>query len=324
MGHRFAALRLLLFCGLLALLITSSVVVLIEIGASTVELVFGVTIVSLTAGLVLISYLRAAFTKMQSCSRLWQLVLLRARQETEVAYLLHERVIQLNDCIECEEPLPYRSHHCDDCDTCTFRYELHSRLIGRCVGLETFKFYFLTHLYALFMGLAVVIIHGARLDTASMFKSPATLLLFSFAFFFALCQLLLAIRSVAFHSWLIARGQTMHDWRQHCPRNEFDRGWAKNLQSVFGDSHWLSYVVPIAPRWRNGLDPRWYVSKERTQRGQVLDDSFAQDTPQKKPSNVNDSSGPEDSPVHFIQASQQFSKDQGVFFDYRTSDDERI
>ena len=101
--------------------------------------------------LTLICFVRAQRTTVRPPALLWQAVLLRMRDDT--ALLLHARSrraldpLAFRDCPECEEPQPPRASHCPQCDACSFRFELHSKVLARCVSMETWKYYYLMHVY---------------------------------------------------------------------------------------------------------------------------------------------------------------------------------
>ena len=50
-------------------------------------------------------------------------------------------------CDKCQNSKPTRTHHCQRCNRCTIRMDHHCPWIGTCVGINNYKYFFLTLVY---------------------------------------------------------------------------------------------------------------------------------------------------------------------------------
>ena len=62
-------------------------------------------------------------------------------------------------CQYCKTPKPPRCHHCHLCKICVLRFDHHSILLGKCVGIDNNKAYILHMLYsAISIGISIYVI----------------------------------------------------------------------------------------------------------------------------------------------------------------------
>jgi len=182
--------------------------------------------------------------------------------------------VQTSLCQKCSKVRPPRAHHCKVCGCCVMLMDHHCPWINNCVGYFNRR-YFVVFLFWGFFGLLtfviVMLIHISAIFTGlpqlppnreSPFATWLVVVSAIYGFGIAGGVLTLAIMNVV----LIQNGETAIEHEQNKRlikyakehnnvfHNQFNLGWKENFRDVFGDRHWLFWLLPFkAPPLGDGI-----------------------------------------------------------------------
>ena len=197
-------------------------------------------------------------------------------------------------CRVCDAPKPPRTHHCSVCKKCRLRMDHHCPWINQCVAYNNYG-HFLRLLMYLVVGCAFVATVGMRPFLASMevnasvpyvqgdllvrLLSRRTRLQMTVVMALALGSALLAL--LLWNWWLAVTATTgIEVYAARSARkklqlrgriwvNQYDLGWRRNLEEVFGTPSWWRWMLPTLS-FPPGDGHRFPTRSSPKRRGQVV------------------------------------------------------
>jgi len=163
-------------------------------------------------------------------------------------------------CNLCKEAKPARAHHCHMCGKCVFRMDHHCPWVNTCVGYHNHR-YFFGFLFWFWVGcLYYLIFQGfvfmglVDIDVKIYNEYFAA---FQFCFIMGISLFLTLTFFNGWHFYLLLTNQTTIEFQfnklkafmgkkkdSNKPINEYDMGWRKNLEQIFGKGSLWTYLYP--------------------------------------------------------------------------------
>ena len=161
----------------------------------------------------------------------------------------------LQRCRRCCLPKPDRTHHCQKCDMCYFRFDHHCPWIGNCVALYNLKAFMLFNIY----NCILLFIATSGCICSILFASivpMVVLILFAIAAF--MMGGFLGCFGCSYFP-AVCINQTTLERIAGVPSGRFDDGEKKNFEQIFGNC-FLSWILPTKPpvtgfMWSGIADP---------------------------------------------------------------------
>jgi len=181
-------------------------------------------------------------------------------------------------CKSCLKYKPDRCHHCSVCNSCTLRMEMHVPFLRTCCGAHNLKSYLLWVGYLCLWGLLSLAFQ--IWCTILLYKHHSTkyaIIGFAVTALLALLVSVITVLRFWYHIYLLARGQTVIDFRErvlqmdyHIYVLKYRNSFVHNFLEVFGTNPCL-WFIPYGSV-QEFIDPqihRKHVKKERKERDET-------------------------------------------------------
>jgi palmitoyltransferase len=160
-------------------------------------------------------------------------------------------------CRQCKDAKPPRAHHCHICDKCVSRMDHHCPWVNNCVGFKNHRYFvsFLFYLWfaCIYIGvmMSLVLFGWVAVDNSIYYAWQHIIS------FVAILCIAIGITMTGFYGWhmyLILTNQTTIEFqfnklgawtsRTSSRLNEYDLGWRKNLEQIFGKMPLWRMFIP--------------------------------------------------------------------------------
>ncbi|ELT99903.1 hypothetical protein CAPTEDRAFT_124229 [Capitella teleta] len=166
-------------------------------------------------------------------------------------------------CVDCDQLVPPRAHHCPLCQRCVLRRDHHCFFTGSCIGFANQRFFiaFCFHCmlgasYGTYITVEYIYIAHMTSDAGLVhFIPPLTALEWLFGFssfgflFFVLLMYLCAMAAIGsagimiWQLFLVAQGSTSFEYGKGVIR--YRTGLLHNFRAVFGSYWMLNFIFPL-------------------------------------------------------------------------------